>query len=76
MLEGMNNRGNIILSHSEQNKNTQPFQKTYGIHCNFISLITPMENFTTFYVENPVCEITTHIFRMNALIFCLSILYR
>lgn len=25
------------LSHNEQNKNTQPFQKPYGIFCNFIS---------------------------------------
>lgn len=49
-------------SHRERNKNNQPFQKTYGIHCNFLSFIIPMENFTTFNVGNPVCEIITHIF--------------
>lgn len=35
-------------------------KKTYGIHCNLF--ITPKENFTTFSIENPVCEIVTHIF--------------
>lgn len=34
------------LSHNEQNKNTQPFQKPYGIFCNFISF--RMEKFYYF----------------------------
>lgn len=34
------------LSHNEQNKNTQRFQKPYGIFCNFISF--QMEKFYYF----------------------------
>lgn len=62
--EGLSQQDQVTVNKtkiSNPSKKHNPSNK-HMIYTTTLLFITPMENFTTFNVENPVYEITTHIF--------------
>lgn len=62
--EGLRQQDQVTVNKtkiSNPSKKHNPSNK-HMIYTTTLLFITPMENFTTFNVENPVYEITTHIF--------------